>query len=177
MLVLFLCCIITFFGPITRITKKGPTFAKAGTAHNTLDLSLEFPWVYDTIPSTKPCPRFQILPRTWIPYLKGFLTSVDQLVPFQLWTLHKCFPTFGTHMNPGPMSVEVFPHCWVITKHLGASLVWARYCPVHSITHLFLDFHFVTRSRIVKYTTCYHLYSNTSHFKTCNYIEYMQVQT
>lgn len=102
---------------------------------------------------------------------------MDQLVPFQFWTLHKCFPTFSTHMNPGSMSVEVFPHCWVITKHLGASLVWACYCPVHSITHLFLHFHLVTRSRIVKYTTCYHLYSNTSHFKTSNYIEYMQVQT
>jgi hypothetical protein len=77
---------------------------------------------------------------------------VDQLVPFQLRTLHKCFPTFSTHMNPGSMSVKVFPHCWVISKHLGASLVWARYCPVHSITHLFLHFHLVARSRIVKYT-------------------------
>jgi hypothetical protein len=81
---------------------------------------------------------------------------VDQLVPFQLRTLHKCFPTFSTHMNPGSMSVKVFPHCWIITKHLGASLVRARYCPVHSITHLFFHFHLVARSRIIKYTTCCH---------------------
>ena len=143
-----------FFGPITRITKRRPIFAMAGTAHTTLDLPLKFPWVYDTFPSTKPSPRLKILPRIWISYLKGFFASVDQLVPFQLWTLHKCFPTFSTHMNPGSMSVKVFPHCWLITKHLGASLVWACYCPFHSITHLFLHFHLVTRSRIVKYTTC-----------------------
>ena len=175
MLVLFLHCIITFLGP-SQGSQQDPVFATASAAHTTLDLSLKFHWVDNTFPSTKPSPRFQILPRVWIAYLKWFLASVNQLVSFQLWTLHKCFPTFSTHMNPGSMSVEVFPHCWVITKHLSASLVWTCYCPVHSITHLFLHFHLVARPKIVR-NTCYHLYSNTSHFKTRNYTEYMQVQT
>jgi hypothetical protein len=101
--------------------------------------------------------HFLILTQNKDIYLERFLPSVDQLVSFQLWTLHKCLATFSAHVNPRSMSVKVFPHCWVITKHFGASLVWACYCPVHSITHLFLYFHLVTRPRIIRYTSnkCY----------------------
>lgn len=60
-----------------------------------------------------------------IPYLKWLLSSMNQLVPLELGTLHKCLSTFGTHMDPGPMGVQVLPHGSIVPEQLVTALARA----------------------------------------------------
>lgn len=43
---------------------------------------------------------------------------------FQFWTLYKCFPTFCTDMDSWTMSMKMFTHCCIVTKHFTATLIW-----------------------------------------------------
>ena len=47
---------------------------------------------------------------------------MHKLVSLELRTLHKGLATLSTDVDTGPVSVEVLPHCRVVTKHLGAPL-------------------------------------------------------
>ena len=49
-------------------------------------------------------------------YLKWLLPCVDQLVPLEFGALNESFATLCTHVHPWTMSVEVLPHCSIVTK-------------------------------------------------------------
>ena len=62
---------------------------------------------------------FQIskMPPLWLyacmksSHLKGFLSGVDELVALELGALDKGLAALGAHVHPGPVRVEVLPHC------------------------------------------------------------------
>lgn len=59
-------------------------------------------------------------------HLERFLPGVNELMPLQLWTLHKSLAALGADMHTRPVGVQMLPHCRVIPEHLGASLIWTE---------------------------------------------------
>lgn len=49
----------------------------------------------------------------------------NYLVAFELRALNEGFSTFRTDVNPGPMCMQMFSHCWIVAKHFCTALVGA----------------------------------------------------
>lgn len=78
------------------------------------------------------------LPTAFERALKGFLSRMDELVAFQFRALDKGFPTLGAHVDTRTVSMEMFSHGRVVTKHLCTSLMRAGYSAGNIITRLSL---------------------------------------
>ena len=70
---------------------------------------------------------------------------MDQLVSLEFAGLYKCLAALRTHVDAGPVSVQVLPHRRVVTEHLGAALVRTGDSPGHLVKSLFLGFNSVIR--------------------------------
>ena len=55
--------------------------------------------------------QFRFLISSSSQYLKWFLAGVHELVALQLGALDEGLAALGAHVHPGPVRVEVLPHC------------------------------------------------------------------
>lgn len=55
-------------------------------------------------------------------YLEGLFASMNQLMPLQFGTFHKCFATLRTDVHARAVCVQMLAHRRVVTEHLGATL-------------------------------------------------------
>ena len=65
---------------------------------------------------------------------------MNQLVSLQFTWLHKCLATLRTDVDPGPVSVQMFPHSGVVSEHLAAAFVRAGDGSGDLVKSLFLRF-------------------------------------